>query len=182
MRQLFIIAGMMVLLTACTHWDEDKKTVGDQVKKDANQMAENTENSATLAANALRDNIKRTGNRIRKWWITPLPEKKKQPVAASYCYNVYQDILCYRQPMPGWEHRLAGYQGTGAEPPPPAMMIPLPTRNVDPKQLPQNRVANAQPVFGEIPADIKEEKDQEQQSPSEAVHETLPDPALAPQL
>lgn len=121
-------------------------------------------------------------------WIRPSPHKDPLPISASYCYHVYQDILCYRQPMPGWEFRLAGYQPLTAEPPMPAMMQPLPVHASDASKLPANRVASSKPVFTELPkaGDVEKPAD-EAAAPaaaaaSDASHEQLPDPALAPQL
>lgn len=137
-------------------------------------------------ANDLRDNIHVTSDRIEKWATTPPPGPgPRHAIAPSYCYHVLQDILCYRQPMPGWEHRLAGYQGTGAPAPPPAMMEPLAMRDST-KTAPQaaSKVASAQPVFVNMPTGIAA-AEKEPESPEQAVdpsHEQLPDPALAPQL
>ena len=167
---------------------EDFEAFKDQAVEDGKVVADNTHETVGGMANDLRDNVKKTGRYLRKWLLTPLPEEgKKLAVAPSYCYHVLQDILCYRQPMPGWEHRLAGYQGTHAAPPPPPVMVALPTRAVDEKLLPENRIANAKAVFKEIPEDSKaQEKDKSPTDaaapPAEAAHETLPDPALAPQL
>jgi hypothetical protein len=183
MRQLFVIPAIL-LLAACDHYEADKAAAVAQVEEDAGHIADNSEKNAMRVADNVRDSIKRTGERVRKWWITPLPEQKKQPVRASYCYHALQDILCYRQPMPGWEHRLVGYQGTGAAPPPVAMMQPLPVRKIDESQLPRNRVTDAKPIFVEMPTDVKDME--KEQLPDEetlpAVHERLPDPTLAPQL
>jgi hypothetical protein len=186
MRQFIVLASMLALLSACDHYEEDKAAVTVQVTEDAENIQTNYERNGMRVANGLRDNIKRTANSMRKWWIEPLPEKKRHAVASSYCYSAYQDIMCYPQPMPGWEHRLVGYQGTHAAPPPVATMQLLPARSADEKHLPQNRVAAAQPIFKEMPEENKSE-DKGTVTPgepplAEAAHETLPDPALAPQL
>ena len=137
-------------------------------------------------ANNVRDSIKRTNDRLRDWWLTPLPKDTKKPISDRYCYKVLQDILCYRQQMAGWENRLVGYQGSTAQPPTTATMEMIPLRADDPSTLPANRAASAQPVFAAIPTDIKESNENNSSSNEpitiDPMHEILPDPALAPQL
>jgi hypothetical protein len=134
-------------------------------------------------ANQFRDNVKLTSQKVEEWWLTPLPSTDPLPLAPSYCYRVQQDVLCYRQPMPGWEHRLAGYQGTGAQPPAPATMQLLPVRTLDSSKLAVNRLAAAKPVFVQLPPDAKEApKDPTQPSTVDASTDPLPDPVLSPQL
>jgi len=84
-------------------------------------------------------------------WMRPKKVKPNLPVEASYCYSAYQDILCYRSPMPGWEYRLVSYQGTDAAPPPAAMMQPMPKQQADAGMAPEKRVASTKPVFEKIP-------------------------------
>lgn len=131
----------------------------------------------------LKDNYHTTADRIREW-MKPTPKKEKHGVPNSYCYTSYQDILCYRQPMPGWESRLVGYQGTNAAMPPMAMMEPLPQRAPGTEMLPSNRAKTSKPL---VPAAPPLPKEEENADPSKAIavdagHESLPDPALAPQL
>ncbi len=136
-------------------------------------------------ADDVRDNIKRTGEHLRSWLITPLPSTEKQPMPTRYCYRVLQDILCYRQQMPGWEGKLVGYQGAVAAPPAPAVMKVMPLRADNPAELPANRAANTKPVFAEMPTDSKETKDSGTAADAVTIdsgHETLPDSALSPQL
>ncbi|NBX03082.1 MAG: hypothetical protein EBR02_03255 [Alphaproteobacteria bacterium] len=139
------------------------------------------------AATGIKDNLYRTGDRLKKWALTPPPEEgPKKAVPASYCYQSLQDILCYRQPMPGWEARLVGYQGTDVESPSPATMKPLPVRAANAAMLPANRAANAKPLLVKaaiVPKADGEPKAEEMKEISvDAAHESLPDPALAPQL
>jgi len=144
--------------------------------------------TALNEANDMKANIYQTSGEVKDWFLTPPPKNERVPVASTYCYKVFQDILCYRQPMPGYEDRLIAYQGTNAEPPPAAMMQPLSTQESDMSKQPANRVANAQPVFVQIPADVKDttqdvqDKSQLPAPAADTAHETLPDPALAPQL
>jgi hypothetical protein len=140
----------------------------------ATQLTQDAKDAAYESADRAKD--------FGKWLITPPEKPQPNAIAASYCYNVMQDILCYRQPLPGGEFRLAGYQGTGAEAPPPAIMRPLPLRDTDMSKVPVNRVAGAQPVFVNIPDAVKEDKDKASITPQEISREPLPDPALAPQL
>lgn len=194
MRLLAI--SVIFLLSACTEQaakddasavssqvKEDALYIADETKEGAAQIAENVGDKTARVASNVRDSLKRTGHKLRKWWLTPLPEDPApRAVAASYCYHVLQDIVCYRQPMPGWEHRLAGYQGTNAEPPPPAMMKVLPLRTANPTKAVENRIANAKPVFVGVPPDEKKSDAEEQPLSVDPANEHLPDPALAPQL
>ena len=117
-------------------------------------------------------------------WMKPTKPKPPQPITASYCYNVYQDILCYRQPMPESSTRLAGYQPLGAPPPPPVMMQPLPQPAQGAVQPAATRVASTKPVFSKLPglpAESAKTPEDGAASP-ETTHEQLPDPASAPEL
>lgn len=138
--------------------------------------------TANRVANNIRDNIKATADHVEEWWNYEPEVKYPNPVPNTYCYRSYGDVLCYRAPMPGWEHRLVGYQGTYADAPPPPMMEPLPGKSGE-KMLPANRVAAAQPVFLEMPEEIKEEKKIEDLAePAPENLREVSDPALAPQL
>ncbi len=183
MRYLWLLSGALAL-SACDHFHADKAVVTEQVQADAEQAQENVGNQATRIANTVRDNLKETGEKLREWWLTPLPAARpNRAIKTSYCYRALQDVLCYRQPMPGWEHRLVGYQGTNAPPPPPAMMEPLPVRSAEASK-PANRLAKAEPVFTEIPLNLKDAQKKNSADPSisDPTHETLPNPALSPQL
>jgi hypothetical protein len=137
------------------------------------------ETTATKLANDLKDNVYETSYKVKEWAMTP-PADKLPPkeVANSYCYRVLQDILCYRQSMPGWENKLVAYQGTHAKPPAPATMQLIAKSKPNPATKAVNRVASAKPVFTENPDGTK--------VVIEAVegitHEPLPDPSLAPEL
>lgn len=185
MRKIFIIFSLLALCS-CDHFEQDKEVAVVQTKKDAKQVEENVDKSVTRMANNVRDSIKNTNNRLRDWWLTPLPSNAKKPIPTRYCYKVLQDILCYRQQMEGWENKLVGYQGTNAEPPTPATMKLLPLRANNVETLPANRAAKAQPVFTAIPTDLKEANETNSSSNEpvtvDSIHETLPDPALSPQL
>lgn len=135
-------------------------------------------------ANDTKDSIYETSYQIKDWAMTPpAPPKPPLEVADTYCYRVLQDILCHRQPMPGWEDRLVGYQGTHATSPTPAQMELLAKRKDDPSILPANRVANAKPVFTSLPPLPKETEKSTESAPAvDSSHEILPDPALAPEL
>ena len=181
----FWLAAMAVLLASCTHYDEDSASINQRAEEDGRQVGNNIRERGMRMADNVRDNLKKSGDKLREWWITSPAEKPAQPIKASYCYHVLQDIVCYRAPMPGWEHRLAGYQGTGAEPPPPAMMEAPPTMEANNQKLPSNRLVNAEPVFKEIPAPLdlkKDEIDLQNSGSVDATHESLPNPAVAPQL
>ncbi|MDE3060357.1 MAG: hypothetical protein KGJ06_05045 [Pseudomonadota bacterium] len=169
--------------------DENYEAVKAAAKETAVAVGAEVKEAAGHAGNladAAKEGIYGVTDHLANW-IRPEKPKPPLPVRASYCYRAYQDILCYRQPMPGWEFRLVAYQGTDAKPPPPAMMQLLPTRTADVKENPANRVAAAKPVFNEPPtaSEDKKQPDADAASPSggtEATHEQLPDPAMAPQL
>ncbi len=185
LRKFFIIFSIL-LLCSCDHFEQDKQVAAAQVKQDAKNVGTNVDKSTSRMANNVRDSIKRTNDRLREWWLTPLPSNAKKSTPTRYCYKVLQDILCYRQQMTGWENKLVGYQGTNAEPPTPATMKPLPLRSDDKNSFPENRAASAKPVFSSMPKDDNDIKNAMTPSTEpvtiDAAHEILPDPALAPQL
>jgi|GEM_PF-1901742 len=183
LRNLFILAGFFSL-AGCDHFDEDKAATQQVLEEDADHIADNIENRGVTIADSVRDNAKRTGEKLRSWWITPPPAKPgPRAIASSYCYKTLQDVLCYGQPMPGWEHRLIAYQGTTAAPPAQALMQPLPKRIVNPDVLPENRVANARPVFTSLPpAPKEEEKNTNEPAVLDPTREQLPNPTFSPQL
>lgn len=172
----------------------DAQSVRDQATEDYTVIKQNVESDTLLArdnmaaranrmANNARDGIKQTVNKLRDWWLTPLAESQPTPIPSSYCYKALQDVLCYRQPMPGWEHRLVGYQGTAAAPPPVATMQTLPHRTVDGIQQAQNRIENTKPVFVEMPPEVDTDKPASEQSlVPDPAHQTLPNPTQVPQL
>ncbi len=171
----------LLCICSCEHFEEDKKAAVKQVKVDAKTVKDKASDSGMRVANNVRDGIKRTNNRIRDWWLTPLPNPQKKEVPTRYCYKVLQDILCYREQMAGWEDKLVGYQGTNAMPPAFATTKPLPQQEAPVSSLAETRIKTAKPVFIGIPPEIKE-------VPSEVVNsldaeqEALPTSPLAPQL
>lgn len=184
LRKIFIIFSVL-MLCSCDHFEQDKEVAVAQAKVDAKTIEGNVTKNTMRMADNVRDSIKRTGEHMRDWWITPLPIKSKQPMPTRYCYRVLQDILCYRQQMAGWENKLVAYQGADAQPPTPATMKLLPQRTDDPSTSPANRAANTKPVFIAMPEDMKEAKDSLGATgvvTIDSTHETLPDSALAPQL
>jgi hypothetical protein len=143
--------------------------------------------TTTRVATQIRDNVHATGKHLKDWWFyDPAAHVEAKTVPNSYCYKTQGDVLCYRAPMPGWENRLVGYQGTYAEAPPPVMMQPLPTKTVDARMLPENRIANAKPVFTSLPPEVKEEPAKDPaallETDPQDVHETIADPTVSPQL
>jgi hypothetical protein len=182
----FWLAMMAVVLPSCTHLKDDQAAVNRQLQDDSRSVGSNIRNSSIIMATTVRDNFRKSGEKLHAWLIEPpAAEKPSKPIKASYCYHVLQDILCYRAPVPGWEYRLAGYQGTGAEPPPPAMMEAPPLTEATKQKLPSNRIATAAPVFSEVPTPLETKKDEiDLQNPGsvDPTHESLPNPALAPQL
>ncbi len=159
---------------------KDPQTYRDAVPPQA-------KSSAKRVATNVRDNVRHNSKKLKEWWFYD-PEKDKKhahAIPASYCYSVFQDVVCYRQPMAGWEHKLVGYQGTGALPPPVATTEPLPSLAQNAARLPENRLTSTKPVFKEIPADLeKDKKDAADAGMPEnnSAQEILPDPTNAPQL
>ena len=163
-KQQLIWMGLMLPLAACS---APSQHAGEQLATD------------------LRDNIYNTSERIQKWVMTKPVKPQPQPVAATYCYSAYQDILCYRAPMPGWEDRLVAYQGTNAMPPAPAMMQTLPSiQATDVTKIPTKRIASAKPVYVTMPEgkSLKRSSDDNSGMAPDAAHEQLPNPANSPQL
>lgn len=180
MRIRWVLLALILPLSACDHYDDDRRSVASGVKSDGAQMLQNIEHNVVTAATMARNNLKESGEDLHKWLVEPPPaERQPQAIASSYCYRTYQDVLCYRAPMPGWENRLVGYQGTYAKAPPLAVMEPLPV-SVDTKPSARPAVT---PVFASLPK--QEEKDKKKSNAVPAVpdpaHQTLPN-ALVPQL
>jgi len=143
------------------------------------------EDSKILATD-LKDNIYETSAKLKEWALTP-PEGPKPPneIVNSYCYYVYQDILCYHQAMPGLESHLVGYQGTHAQPPAPYKMELMPKREVIQGAMPMpDYAANAKPVFIDTlpPPPKKVDNTGSSNAPIDAAHELLPDPVTSPQM
>jgi len=140
----------------------------------------NASETIQWAADDLKKNAYDTKERVHKWMIKPPePPPPPQAVRASYCYQVYQDILCYRQPMPGWEYRLVGYQGTGVLPPPPAFTEPLPSQQADAVMSPEERLAGVSPVFVEP---LTEPQPDQPEAPAPGGPVPPPPDTLTPQL
>ena len=180
-RKFLLIS--LLTLSACDNFAEDRDSVMAQASADADQTATNIEENGTNVATRIRDNVKMTTARIRKWTIEPLPPKPPpHAVAVSYCYHAQTDTLCYRQPVAGWENRLIAFQGTYAAVPPPAVTEQIAKRIPDPSVLPENKVASARPVFTSVPIPPKEEeKNPDQPAILDANHEQLPS-TNSPQL
>lgn len=158
---------------------QDPKTYRDAVPPQAKQ-------GAHRVANNFRDGVRATTRRAKEWWFYD-PEAEKQtggtPVPPSYCYTVMQDIVCYPGPIPGWEHRLVGYQGTLAKAPPVVATKPLPKLAAEGDIPADTRLKSAAPVFKEIPEEVKKEREDSAQPPAgDTAQETLPDPLMSPQL
>jgi hypothetical protein len=135
-------------------------------------------------ADKAKNDVYHTQKAVKEWAMTPPPEPGALlPTASTYCYHAQTDVLCYRQPMPGWENRLIAYQGTNAVPPPPAVMQLLPKARTQAAQTPENRVAESKPVFNELPKQNADEtKDPNAPAMPNSLNEQLPDPSQSPQL
>ncbi len=189
MKHALPISLLPLMLAACTN-NPSGVTPAEMITPNPVTMALTgggaAPQNAERAATGLKDNMHLTFDKLKKWAMTPPPNPPKKAVPASYCYQSLQDILCYRQPMPGWEARLVGYQGTDAAEPPAAMIKPMPVRVADNTMLPANRAKTSKPLT--VKAAVAAKPEEEQAEPEiktisvDAAHESLPDPALAPQL
>jgi len=177
---------LLFLLAACETNEQDKAALKTQAKADVNTAEANAEKHTMRVANNVRDQTKKIAMKMREWWLEPLPEKVIPELRPSYCYQVMQDIICYRQPMPGMTHRLVGYQGDNASEPPLAQTKALPKVQKDAQTLsgkPENRATSAKPVFVSIPTAVKVDKNMNAADEAAALgNEPLPNPALSPQL
>ena len=182
MRIILAITSLC-LLAACDTNQQDANDVQQQVEADADTAASNIERHAMRIANNVRDQTKRTSMKVREWALTPLPEEIPRQLKDSYCYRILQDIVCYRQPVVGWTHKLVGYQGSTAFEPPVAQTQPVPELKAEKEiaaAMPAARLQSAKPVFVTVPPKIKENT-QEALVP-DVNSEPLPNPALSPQL
>jgi len=175
---------LLIFLCACSNYEEDKAIATAQIKQDASDVQGNITKNVMRVANNVRDGIKRTNNSIRDWWITPLPSTEPQAVANRYCYKVYQDIICYRSQMLGWEDKLVGYQGATAKSPKQPVTVPLDLRSEkDLEDLDKKEIANTKPVFSDFPEYMKEKKKEESgEAVVDKTHESLPESLSVPQL
>ncbi len=186
MKPYLSIFPVLFLLAACETNEQDKEAIKAQVKEDAQIAESNAERHTVRVAGNVRDQTKKTAMKLREWWLTPLPDASPKPVPPSYCYQVFQDILCYRDAMPGMSHKLVGYQGDAIKPPPVAQMTALPTARIAKQNQSMTgaaRVANAKPIFVASPVQPKEDKGSSvMDATPQPGSEPLPDPALSPQL
>ena len=186
MKNYLSVFSALLLLSACETNQQDKEAIKAQAKEDLHTVEGNAERHTMRVANNVRDQIKKTSMKMREWWLTPLAAPEPTPVPPSYCYRVLQDIVCYRDAMPGMTHKLVGYQGDGTQPPPMAQTKALPVSRI-PKLSASAagaaRVANAKPVFISIPTQPKEDKAVQMEGGVPKIgSEPLPDPSLSPQL
>jgi hypothetical protein len=185
MKACLSIFTALLLLAACETNQQDKEAIKAQAAQDVRTVESNAKRHSMRIANNVRDQVKTTSMKLREWWLTPPENEIPRPVPPSYCYRVMQDILCYRDPMPGQTHMLVGYQGDDVAPPPLAQTKALPASRVQ-KQAASTtgaaRVANAKPVFVSIPTQAKEDTDGTLSATPQVGSEPLPDPALSPQL
>jgi len=186
MKNYLPVIAVLLLLTACETNQQDKEVVKAQVKEDVNTAQDNAERHTMRVANNMRNSIKRTSMKMREWWLTPVPEPVPVAVPPSYCYQVLQDIVCYRAPMPGMEHKLVGWQGDSAVPPPVAQTLSIPVSRIEQQNAAMSgaaRVEAAKPVFKGIPVPAKEDSENTVlDATPQPGSEPLPDPALSPQL
>jgi hypothetical protein len=186
MKKLIALCAAL-FITACETNQQDKEVIKAQVNADAQLAQDNAERHSMRVLNNVRDQTKKTAMKMREWWLTPLPVEYPKPVPPSYCYKVWQDIVCYRDPMPGRTHELVAYQGNtvDAVPPPLAQTEPLPYSRVQ-KQIAATtgaeRITKAKPVFDAIPTLPEPDKDAPLDATAQVGSEPLPDPALSPQL
>ena len=111
MKKIVAILSTCLLLTACETNQGDKEVIKARAKEDIGIAEGNVKRHTMRVANTARDNAKRTAQKLREWWLVPLPDQTPSAVPPSYCYRVWQDIVCYREALPGMTHKLVGYQG-----------------------------------------------------------------------
>ncbi len=185
-NHLLILSALLPLLAACETNRQDAEAIKAQAHEDAMIVRSNAERHGERVANNVRDQIKETSMKLREWWLTPPPEPLPVIIPTSYCYQFLQDIVCYRAPMQGMEHRLVGYQGDMAEPPGEAQTTALPKARLHKyagEKGMKERVKNAKPIFVSIPVVAKEDKNSAMiQGEAQLGSEPLPDPNLSPQL
>lgn len=187
MKRFLAISFALLSLAACETNEQDKEAIKAQVNEDAQMAQYNAEKHTKRVVGNVRDQVKKTAMKMREWWLTPLPEPVPTPVPPSYCYKVWQDIVCYRDSMPGATHTLVGYQGdpTKTPPPPLAQTEPIPVTRIQKQNSAMTgsaRVANAKPVFVGIPVQPEADKGAQAVDTTQVGSEPLPDPALSPQL
>lgn len=195
MRNYIHISALCFFATAAVAEDPPVQVAAPSpVKVDLNQewhqgvadAKTNYVEQSTQYLSDFKNNVYKGARELRDWWLTPPEHKPPRAVPPSYCYRTFQDVVCYRQPVAGWENRIVAYQGTGAPPPPPAVTQPLPTRSANVAMQPQNRINASQPVFVNIPPAPKEEVVKPQDASVSAAPdpsaEALPDPTHSPQL
>lgn len=186
MKKTGCIIAVLLLLTACETNDQDKAAIKEQLKEDTHTAEDNAKRHTMRVANNVRDQVKKTAQKMREWWLEPLPQQAIPAVPPSYCYQVMQDIVCYRQPVPGKTQQLVGYQGDNAAPPPLAQTAALPMvkeNSITASGKPEVRVKTAKPVFVGIPVQPKQDKNTSALDEAAALgNEPLPNPMLSPQL
>ncbi|MDX1974306.1 MAG: hypothetical protein SFT92_01380 [Rickettsiales bacterium] len=167
-------------------YPDGKTMVEGSLSRAGNDARTNVKDKSLSLANKVKNDIYEGSEKFYQWVLEPPPPPKPHlPVPTSYCYRSFQDVMCYRQPMPGWEHRLVGYQGTGAAEPPPAVTKLLPVMREDASILPEKRLANAKPVFKDIPQDNKAKEEDASVDGSlipDPANQALPSAATSPQL
>jgi hypothetical protein len=187
MKPYFVLIAAAFLLSSCETNQQDKEVIKAQVKADAEIAENNAKRHTTRVAGNVRDQVKKTAMKMREWWLTPLPEPVPTPVPPSYCYKVWQDIVCYRSPKDDAGTQMVGYQGDVALTPPPPLLQtePLPVNRIK-KQIEAStgaaRVANAKPVFVTMPVQPVDDTEATTLDTTQVGSEPLPDPALSPQL
>lgn len=187
MKRISCIIIALTLLSACETNEQDKAAIKEQLKEDTHTAEDNAKRHTMRVANNVRDQTKKVAMKMREWWLEPLPQPVVPVVKPSYCYQVMQDITCYRQPMPGKTHQLVGYQGDNAAPPPLAQTAALPLVKETPQMAagkPEVRIKTAKPVFVSMPTPVKQDKSATSALDEAAAlgNEPLPNPMLSPQL
>lgn len=185
MKKIASIISLLVLVAGCDTNQQDTDAAKAQLKADSKTVEANAERHTMRVANNVRDQTKKTAAKLREWWLEPLPELATPVVPPSYCYKVMQDIICYRQPMPGMAHQLVGVQGENTAKPVTQMTALPKVKNSAITQAgkPEERIKTAKPVFVSIPTQAK--ADTTGSAADEAAmlgNEPLPNPMLSPQL
>lgn len=88
MQRFFSLALAMMVLSSCAAAQQSGMRARDNTQDELNYLS----------------------NRVKGYFQPYKPPPPPLPIASSYCYRTMADIVCYRDPQPGAESRLVGYQ------------------------------------------------------------------------
>lgn len=115
MRTPLNVLFLTGLLAACTPFQEGGQRIGKNVDESM-RAADGPKRLAHMA----NDEMEAIGIKAKEMftYYPPAPTGRL-PVPERWCYQVWQDILCYDEPVAGWRNKLVAYQGNVVVPAPP---------------------------------------------------------------